>query len=83
MRVPCAGLAMAVSCITRRGAARAPKVYIDEAPVIGGLDQLALYKPHELYLLEVYAGGSEIRAYTHQFMDRMARRTQALIPIGL
>ena len=28
-------------------------------------------------------GGTEIRAYTHQFMDRMARRPQALIPIGL
>jgi hypothetical protein len=56
-------------------------VYIDEALLVGGLLQLETYRPHELYLVEVYSSGSEIRAYTHHFVERMARTPQALIPI--
>lgn len=70
-------------CVVRRGRPVEPRVYIDEAPVIGGLDQLQSYQPHDLYLIEVYSLGQEIRAYTHQFMERMARRPVALIPIGV
>ncbi len=70
-------------CLVRRGRPIEPRVYIDEAPVIGGLDQLQSYQPHDLYLIEVYSLGLEIRAYTHQFMERMARRPMALIPIGV
>jgi len=70
-------------CVRRRGRLVQPRVYIDEMPVIGGLDQLVMYKPYDLYLVEVYSRGLEIRAYTHQFMDRMARRPIALIPIGV
>lgn len=71
------------SCVERRGGVLAPRVYIDEAWAIGGLDELGTYKPYELFAVEVYGGGGEIRAYTHNFMDRMAGRTMALIPIGL
>ena len=70
-------------CVVRRGRPVEPRVYIDEAPVIGGLDQLQSYQPHDLYLIEVYSLGQEIRAYTHQFVERMARRPVALIPIGV
>lgn len=80
---PCGSRALSGSCVVRRGRLVQPRVYIDEAPVIGGLDQLQTYRPYELYLLEVYSSGSEIRAYTHQFMERMARRPMALIPILL
>lgn len=69
-------------CILRRGQAVEPRVYIDEAPIPGGLEQLASYQPHDLYLVEVYGQGLEIRAYTHLFMERMARRPMALVPIG-
>ena len=79
----CPSRSLGTGCIWRRGRAVEPRVYIDEMPVIGGLEQLASYQTHELYLLEVYAAGSEIRAYTHQFMERMVRRPRRLFPIGI
>ena len=77
--LPCS---LGSTCVIRRGRLTAPRVYIDEMPTFG-VDQLGTYRPHELYLLEVYSQGREIRAYTHQFMDRMARRPMALIPLNL
>jgi hypothetical protein len=71
------------ACVMRRGSATAPRVYIDEAPIIGGLDVLATFLPYELYLVEVYSAGLEIRAYTHWYMERMAGRPGMLFPIGL
>lgn len=78
---PCGGRMMSSLCVFRRGRWTRPSVYIDEAPAIGGLDQLATYRPSDLYLVEVYSNGLQIRAYTHNFMERMARRPMALIPI--
>lgn len=70
-------------CIIRRGRMVSPKVYIDEIPVIGGLDVLESYPTAQIYALEVYSQGAEIRAYTYGFMQRMAERPMALIPISL
>ena len=70
-------------CYFIRGRVTTPRVYIDEAPMIGGITMLETYRPDELYSVEFYQGGREIRAYTHQFMERMARRPVALIPIEL
>jgi hypothetical protein len=79
---PCGRGRLGSACVLRRGQSIEPRVYIDEAPVLGGLEQLASYQPHDLYLVEVYSLGLEIRAYTHMFMERMARRPMPLIPIG-
>jgi hypothetical protein len=68
-------------CVLSRGRPTPPSVYIDEAPAIGGMDQLAMYRPHELYMVEVFGGGRHIRAYTHQFMEWAARNRLAPIPI--
>jgi len=68
-------------CVWSRGRTIVPSVYIDEAPAIGGLDQLSTYLPHELYMVEVFAGGRHIRAYTHHFMQRAAE--QRLLPLPL
>lgn len=78
---PCGGRWASSLCVFRRGRWTEPGVYIDEIPAVGGLDQLATYRPSELYLVEVYSSGLQIRAYTHNFMERMARRPMALIPI--
>ena len=51
----------------------APEVWIDEAPVVGGMDYLRTVRPYELYMVEVYAGGRQIRAYTPRFMERAAK----------
>lgn len=79
--MPCARRTFGSLCVLRRGSLVEPRVYIDEAPVIGGADMLASYRPHDLYLVEIYSQGLEIRAYTHNFMERMARRPVALIPL--
>lgn len=60
-------------CLLVRGRLVSPSVWIDEAPVIGGLDYLSVIRPYELYMVEVYAGGRQIRAYTTQFMERAAK----------
>ncbi len=70
-------------CAWVRGREVRPTVYIDEIPVPQGLDQLLTYRPWELHLIEVYQGGRHIRAYTHQFMERVAERPMALLPILL
>jgi hypothetical protein len=77
---PCGRVSFASACVLRRGRLVAPRVYIDEVPIMGGLDHLASFQPYDLYLVEVYSSGQEIRAYTHLFMDRMARRPMALFP---
>jgi hypothetical protein len=79
---PCRGVRVETSCIERRGGLAEPRVYIDEAWVIGGLDFLEMFKPYELYAIEVFSGGMEIRAYTHWYMERMAEQPRALWPIG-
>lgn len=76
--VPCRRIGW---CVYRRGRVISPKIYIDEAPAIGGFDQLASYNPQDLYALEIYSRGLQIRAYTYGFMERMARRPMALIPV--
>ena len=75
--------ALSTSCIIRRGRTISPRVYIDEVPAIGGLDELESYPTAQIYALEVFSQGAEIRAYTYAFMQRMAERPMALIPINL
>ena len=60
-------------------------VYIDERLAPFGLSQLGFYRPDDFHLIEVYGGGREVRAYTPQYIERLARgeASFALIPIGL
>lgn len=69
------------SCLLVRGRLAEPIVYVDEVPVIGGMEYLEAIQPHELYMIEVYGAGRHIRAYTPQFMERAAK--QRLYPIAL
>ncbi len=71
------------SCINRRGTVMSPRVFIDEVPIIGGLSFLSTFRPYELYRVEVFSGGAQIRAYTHWYMERMAGRPEALWPLEL
>ena len=68
-------------CLFVRGRLVEPVVYIDEAPVVGGLAYLDSFGPHELYMIEIYGRGRHIRAYTPAFMKRSAKRR--LQPIAL
>src|SRR5690606_2617519 len=81
--VPCPRGTFGGTCILRRGRPSEPIVFIDEGRLIGGFDQLATYRPSELYAVEVFAGGLELHAYTHAFMERAAWRPVALMPLAI
>ena len=70
-------------CVIRRGRMINPRVYIDEMPAIGGMDELESYPTAQIYALEVYSQGAEIRAYTYNFMQRMAEKPMVLVPLNL
>ncbi|NNF13033.1 MAG: carboxypeptidase-like regulatory domain-containing protein [Gemmatimonadetes bacterium] len=68
-------------CLVVRGRVVEPVVYVDEMPLLGGLAYLETFRPWELHMIEVYAGGRHIRAYTPRFMERAAERR--LAPLAL
>ena len=78
-RVSCRGV-WSSECFMVRGRAVEPSVWVDEAPLIGGLDYLRSIQPHELYMVEVYGSGRHIRAYTNRFMERSAEHPVYPIP---
>jgi hypothetical protein len=59
------------------------QVYIDDRPAFGGMEELEMYAPHELYAIESYAGGRMVRAYTMWFMEDLARKKRRLDPVIL
>ena len=79
--VNCPARFLQFDCALVRGRAQPVSVYIDEAPVFAGLDQLDAYLPGDLYLLEIYGRGRHIRAYTHGFIERAAERRIWPIPL--
>lgn len=81
--VPCPPGALSSRCVYRRGRAIEPWVYVDEALAWGGLDELETYAVSDIYLMEVFSRGSEIRIYTNQFMEQMARKPIMPIPLNL
>ena len=81
--LPCPAGELEFYCIGRGSFVRSPWVYIDEIWQPEGLAALQRYSTSELYSVEVYFSGSEIRGYTYEFMERTARKPQALIPVLL
>jgi len=71
--VRCGSLSVDGICAYVRGSIRPISVYVDEAPLIGGLDYLQMIQPHELHRVEVYRSGTHIRVYTEAFMERAGR----------
>jgi hypothetical protein len=80
--VPCEDVdAVGGLCVQgRRGQPVEPRVFIDELPIIAGLDVLRSYSPSDFYVIEVF-GTSTIRAYTHSFVEQRARRPRAFLPV--
>jgi hypothetical protein len=62
-------------CAWVRGKPTAVTVCIDERPMAGGIDFLTNYPLEDLYLMEIYGGGGQIRLYTNRFME-LAGRTR-------
>lgn len=70
-------------CVWHRGKYAYPSVQIDGRPAIGGLDELDMYAPQDLYVVEVMFGGRMITAYTTDYVERMARRGLRPAPLVL
>jgi len=70
--LPCRG-AFGGTCLWVRGELTQPTVYVDEMPIMGGLEYLDTFAPYDLYMIEIYGRGQHIRAYTHHYMERVAK----------
>lgn len=70
-------------CVMLRGRAARPAVYIDEVPMMAGMDLLSVLKPWEVARVEVYSGGGQIRVYTRSFMEWAARTNYRPLPLSL
>lgn len=70
-------------CVMSRGRWVRPAVYIDERPSLSGLDELTTYRPQDLHMIEVFANGRMIRAYTEHFMARYAKSGRRLQPLPI
>ena len=70
----------AVDCVSARGRAQPVQVFIDENPALGGIFQLAAFHPSELYAIELWNGGTEVRAFTNRFIERLADGSARFTP---
>ena len=69
-------------CIRTRGATpQRPRIFIDDAPAIGGVRELATLPTTEMYRVEVIRGCAQIRVYTHSYVEGTASRGYPLLPI--
>ncbi|MGI9627217.1 MAG: carboxypeptidase regulatory-like domain-containing protein [Longimicrobiales bacterium] len=67
-------------CILRRGQLSPMTICLDERPLFGGSDELELYAPEELYMVELYDWGRSARVYTRWFVERMTHQPRNLPP---
>ena len=79
--VPCTGMARSFWCVEVNGRPVEPRVCIDGWIEWGGLDLLQRMGPNQLHLLEVYGtSGMIIRAYTHDYIEGLARGAGDVAP---
>lgn len=70
-------------CVASRGTAFGSRVFLDEAPWIGGLESLRDFQLSEIARVEIYGQGREVHVFTRQFMDWVSQRPYVPVPIGL
>lgn len=68
-------------CTIRRGRRTRVEVCIDEMPTYGATSALESYDASELYLVEVYNRGQQVRVYTRWFVERSLRGGRRLQPL--
>lgn len=67
-------------CIFHRGSWVVPRVFVDDAPWIGGIENLGGWDKRDLYRVEIVRGGTEIHLFTKQFAGWLARGNARLQP---
>jgi iron complex outermembrane receptor protein len=78
---PCPRGSHSTNCIIRRGRVVSPRVYVDDAPFLGGVDVLLGWNTFDLYAIEVIGSGAQVRVYTKAFAERLARGKARLTTI--
>ena len=69
-------------CIRMRGTTpQRPRVFLDDAPAFGGVQELATLPTAEVYRVEVIRGCGQIRVYTLSYAEGRASRRRPLLPI--
>lgn len=69
-------------CMRTRGTTpQRTRVFVDDAPAFGGVQELATLPTSEVYRVEVIRGCGQIRVYTVTYVEGIAVRPQRLIPI--
>lgn len=61
-----------LDCVRVRGTPVRPCIIVDERPALGGWAELELYRPQELFRVDVLGGGAVIQVYTAQYVQRMS-----------
>lgn len=80
--VPCSDReSLLANCAWVRGGIQQVVVYIDDIQGLAGLDQLRSFPMANVHRVEVLAGGAQIRVYTRDFIDRLARTGAPLASI--
>ncbi|HSG49254.1 MAG TPA: hypothetical protein VLA43_15645, partial [Longimicrobiales bacterium] len=69
-------------CVSRRGSVERVGICLDEVPLWGGIQALESYDPAELYMVEVYDRGREVRVYTRYFVEERLRTGRRLAPLS-
>ncbi len=80
---PCPRFSVESTCVIRRGRVVAPRIWIDEVRLPGGMAFLRGLSTHDLYLVEIYDSGSQIRVYTNMFARNLAYGRAYLDPVVL
>ena len=70
------------NCIRARGVTpQRPKIFIDDSPAFGGVQELVTIPTTEVYRVEVIRGCPQIRVYTISYTEGTASRPAPLLPI--
>lgn len=71
-----------LDCIRTRGTmSRRPRIFIDDAPAFGGVEELTTIPTTGVYRVEVIRGCGQIRVYTNTYVEGTAIQRRPLLPI--
>ena len=62
-----------MSCAWVRGGPQLVSVFVDDVPALPGLDELRTLPMHDIYRIEVIAGGAQVRVYSKSYINRLVR----------
>ncbi len=79
---PCPGARGAgADCMIVRGRPMQFGIYLDDMRLTGGATLLDLYRPEEMYRVEVFPGLGQVRLYTPHYIKWMAKNGSPLPPV--